>query len=580
MISEQRLPGFSDLVVDRDVAAGMRDGTVLYADVYRPSSGGPFPVVLMRLPYDKAQAESNVTYHHPSWYAQQGYVVVVQDTRGRWRSEGDFYPFAHEAEDGYDTVEWAASLPHSNGRVGMYGFSYVGATQLQAALGRPPSLQTICPGHTGSQFYEGWAYNGGAFALAFNASWAAYLAMDDARRRGDDAATQHLNTAFLGAPNFYGHLPLEEYPPLVDSDFGRYFFDWMRHQSYDDYWRRWSVDEDYSRIDVPAMHVGGWYDVFISGTVKNFEGLRQQAGSEPSRAEQKLLVGPWYHLPWARLTGATDFGPEARNVVDGWQLGWFDRFLRDEDTGASDSPVTVFLMGENRWIDESSWPPEGTEFRDYYLRSGGSANSINGDGELGLEPPDREPPDMYVYDPLFPVPSSGGHSCCFPIIAPMGPADQAEVEVLNGVLVYTSARLEGDLTVIGPLGVTLYAATSSSDTDFTAKVCDVSPEGRSTNVQEGIVRARYRESLSDPSPITPEEVYEYRIDLGPTAHVFKAGHRVRVQISSSDFPQWDRNLNTGGPLGTEGAARARVATQTVLHDADHPSRVTLPVVER
>jgi putative CocE/NonD family hydrolase len=235
-------------------------------------------------------------------------------------------------------------------------------------------------------------------------------------------------------------------------------------------------------------------------------------------------------------------------------------------------------MGENRWIEESSWPPEGTEFRDYYLRSGGSANSINGDGELGLEPPGREPPDVYVYDPLFPIPSSGGHSCCFPIIAPMGPADQAEVEVLNGVLVYTSPPLEEDLTIIGPVSATLYAATSASDTDFTAKLCDVSPEGGSTNIQEGIVRARYRESLSDPKPVTPEEVYEYKIDLGPTAYVFKAGHRIRVQVSSSDFPQWDRNLNTGGPLGAEGAAQARVATQTVLHDSDHPSRVTLPVV--
>ncbi len=580
MISEQRLPGFSDLVVERDVPAQMRDGTTLYADVYRPSSSGPFPVVLMRLPYDKTQAQNNVTYHHPSLYARQGYMVVVQDTRGRWRSEGDFYPFAQEAEDGYDTVEWAASLPHSNGRVGMYGFSYVGATQLQAALGRPPGLKTICPGLTGSQYYEGWAYNGGAFALAFNASWATYLAMDDARRRGDDAATQNFNAAFLGAPNFYGQLPLKEYSPLAGSDFGQYFFDWMEHPSYDDYWRRWSVDEDYSRIDVPALHVGGWYDVFISGTVKNFEGLRRGAGSEASRAAQKLLVGPWYHLPWARLTGEADFGPEARNVVDGWQLRWFDQFLRDEDTGVLDSAVTIFLMGENRWIDESSWPPEGTEFREYYLRSGGSANSINGDGELGLEPPDREPPDVYIYDPLFPIPSSGGHSCCFPIIAPMGPADQAEVEVLNGVLVYTSPPLEEDLTVIGPVSATLYAATSTPDTDFTAKLCDVSPEGRSTNIQEGIVRARYRESRSAPTPVTPEEIYEYKIDLGPTAYVFKAGHRIRVQVSSSDFPQWDRNLNTGGPPGTEGAAQGRAATQIVLHDTGHPSRVTLPVAGR
>jgi putative CocE/NonD family hydrolase len=391
-------------------------------------------------------------------------------------------------------------------------------------------------------------------------------------------SSQNLIAAFLGAPNFYGHLPLKEYPPLVGSGFGRYFFDWIDHPSYDAYWRRWSVDEDYSRIDVSALHISGWYDVFVGGTVKNFDGLRRQAGSEASRATQKLLVGPWYHFPWSRLTGATDFGPEARNVVDDWQLRWFDQFLRDEDTQVLGSPVTIFLMGEDRWMDESSWPPDGTELRDYYLHSGGSANSINGDGQLGIEPPNKELPDVYTYDPLFPVPSVGGHSGFLPIIAPMGPADQAAVEVLNGVLIYTSAPLEEDLIVIGHVSVTLYAATSAPDTDFTAKLCVVSPEGRSINIQEGIVRARYRESLSHPAPIRPEEVYEYRIDLGPTAHVFKAGYRIRVQVSSSDFPQWDRNLNTGGPLGTEGATRARVATQIVLHDANHPSRVTLPVV--
>ncbi len=220
------LPGLPDVTVQRNVPSRMRDRVTLYADVYRPAGEGPFPVILMRLPYDKTQAE-NISYSHPSWYAQRGYMVVVQDVRGYWASEGEFTPFLHEAEDGYDTVEWAASLPNSNGRVGMYGFSYVGATQLQAALGRPPSLQTICPGLTGSQYYEGWAYNGGAFALAFNASWAAYLAMDDARKQGDDDATQNLLAAFLGAPNFYGHLPLKEYPPLVGADFGQYFFDWM-----------------------------------------------------------------------------------------------------------------------------------------------------------------------------------------------------------------------------------------------------------------------------------------------------------------------------------------------------------------
>lgn len=567
-----------DITVEYDVPARMRDGTTLYADVYRPTRGGPFPVLLMRLPYDKTQAEA-LTYHHPAWYARQGFMVVVQDTRGRWRSEGEFYPFAFEAEDGYDTVEWAASLPGANGRVGMYGFSYVGATQLLAATMRPPSLRTICPGLTASQYYEGWTYNGGAFALAFCASWATQLAIDTAKRRGDDALAAQLAAAFVQAPAWYGSLPLKEYPPLASSGLAPYFFDWLAHSSYDEYWRRWSIDEDYSRITVPTLHIGGWYDIFIGGTVKNFTGLRRGAGAEDARRAQRLLVGPWYHLPWGQVTGCVDFGPEARNIVDLWQLRWLKQFLMDEDTGVLDEPVTVFVMGINEWHHFDDWPPPGVTERHFFLHSAGAANSINGNGRLSLEPPGGEPPDVYTYDPIFPTPSAGGRSCCFPTIAPMGPADQTAVELSNGVLVYTSAPLERDLLVVGPVQATLYAASPAPDTDFTVKLCDVSPAGQSINIAQGIIRARFRESLSQPKSITPGEVYEYRIDLGPTAHVFRRGHQIRVQVSSSDFPHWDRNLNTGGELGAEGAAAARVATQVILHQHNFASRVTLPVLE-
>jgi len=462
----------------------------------------------------------------------------------------------------------------------MYGFSYVGATQLQAAIQRPPSLRAICPALTGSQFYDGWAYNGGAFSLAFNASWATQLAAQGARRAGDDEMIRELETAFVGAPNWYGYLPLNEYPPLSSNDHGRFFFDWLSHPTDDEYWRRWSIDEDYSRIDVPALHIGGWYDIFVQGTVKNFGALRQSVGSEQARLAQKLLVGPWYHIPWSRVTGAVDFGREGRNVVDQWQLRWFDHFLKGEDSGVLDSPVTVFLTGRNYWQDETSWPPEGAVLRPYYLHSNGVANSINGDGSLNSERPASEPPDVFTYDPLPPTPSAGGRSCCFPFVAPMGPADQIGVEVSNGVLVYTSEVLERDLTVIGPVHATLYAISSAVDTDFTVKLCDVSSEGQSINIVGGIIRARYRESLIEPKRIVSGEVYEYMIDLGPTAHVFLAGHRIRIQVSSSDFPQWDRNMNTGGTLGFEGPAQRQVATQLVLHDAGHASHVTLPVLER
>jgi putative CocE/NonD family hydrolase len=568
---------YSDITVEYDVIAQMRDGTLLYADLYRPTRGGPFPVLLMRLPYNKAQAE-DLTYHHPAWYARQGFLVVVQDTRGCFRSEGDFYPFAHEASDGVDTVEWAASLPHANGRVAMYGFSYVGATQLLAATQRPPSLRTICPGLTASQYYDGWTYNQGAFALAFAASWATNLAMNTARKIGDEAKLAQLAAAFAQAPAWYGSLPLKTYPPLASFGLAPYFFDWLSHPSYDEYWKQWSIDADYSRITVPALHIGGWYDVFISGTVRNFVGLRHEAGTESARVQQKLLVGPWYHLPWGQVTGCVDFGPEARNIVDLWQLRWLRQFLFDEDTGVLEKPVTVFVMGLNEWQEFDAWPPSGAEMRAFYLHSAGAANSVNGNGRLTLDPPGAEPPDVYTYDPLFPVPSAGGRSCCFPAIAPMGPADQGAVEGLNGVLVYTSAPLERDLLVVGPVQLELYAASSAPDTDFTAKLCDVSPTGQSINVAQGIVRARYRESLSAPQLLTPGEVTRYRIDLGPTAHAFRRGHCIRLQVSSSDFPHWDRNLNTGGPFAEEGLSAARVATQLVLHQDGFASRLLLSVL--
>jgi putative CocE/NonD family hydrolase len=553
----------------------MSDGVTLFADVYRPVGDGAYPVILMRLPYDKTQAE-NITYAHPSWYARRGYIVVVQDARGTGTSEGHFYPFRDEAQDGYDTIVWASQLPGADGRVGTYGFSYAGATQLLPATLRPPGLTTICPGLTGSQYYEGWTYNQGALALAFAASWATNLGQIVARQRRDDAAIAAHVAAFVGAPGWYGTLPLAGYPPLMTDD-TPFFRDWLAHPTYDDYWRRWSIDEDYGRIAVPALHIGGWYDVFLSGTVKNFVGLRRAAGGNGARSRQKLLIGPWMHIPWAPLAGPPnrDAGP---NVVDDWQIAWFDHVLKRKETGVLDAPVTLYVLGESRWRDFDGWPPSGSTPTAWYLRSQGRANSCFGDGALSPVPPGAEPPDLFTYDPLLPTPSLGGHSCCFATVAPMGPVDQGPVEQFNGVLVYTSEPLPADVELIGEVAVTLFAASTAADTDWTARLCRVDPAGQSVNLQEGIVRARYRESLTDPTPIVPDRVYRYEIPLGPVGVRIPAGWRLRLTISSSDFPQWDRNLNTGGPLFEERPGAAVVATQTVLHDAAHPSCVMLPVM--
>jgi putative CocE/NonD family hydrolase len=561
--------------VERDVPCTMRDGVVLRADVYRPLGGGVHPVLLLRLPYDKTAANSNWGYSHPSWYARQGYMVVVQDTRGRYTSGGAFYPFLNEAEDGYDTVEWAAALPGSNGRVGMYGFSYPGAVQLLAATLQPPSLVTICPGFTGSQVYDGWTYNQGAFALAFAAPWAAFLALDTARRTGDEDGMRALLGALGNSHGLYWALPIEAWPPVLERH-APYFTDWLDHPTYDAYWQRWSIDEDYSRLRVAGLHIGGWYDTFLPGLVKNFVQMHRQSGRK-----QKLVIGPWCHSDWAPVPWPGNPAGDASagwRAVDHWQLRWFDYFLKEDEDSLIGDAVAVYVLGEG-WRDFDAWPPAIAQEQQLYLHSRGSANSSQGDGVLSSARPGDEQPDVFIYDPLNVAPRTGGHSCCVPSSAPMGPECQAGAETSKAMLVYTTAPLERDVVLIGDVGATLYAASSAVDTDFAVRLCVVDEGGCSRNLQEGIVRARFRDSLSEPTPIAPGEVYRYEIGLGPVGVRVRAGECLRVDVASSDFPQWDRNLNTGGVSGREAAIKAVVATQVILHDAERPSCVTVHVVD-
>jgi len=576
----QSAAGLIRVEVRRDVPATMRDGTTLYADIYQPEGEGPYPALLMRLPYDKIGAET-ITYAHPTWYARQGYLVVVQDVRGRYRSEGEFYPFRHEAEDGYDTIEWAATLPECNGKVGMFGFSYVGATQLLPATLRPPHLVALAPAFTSDNYYEGWTYQSGAFNLAFALSWAVSLAPDTARKRGLDGLEASLTATFGSAPTWYWFLPLRDFPALREEGVGPYYYDWLDHPTDDAYWRQWSVAERSAAIGVPCLHIGGWYDVFLEGTLRNFSRLRAGAASPQARRGQRLIIGPWYHMPWTPVVGALDFGPEATNTIDDLQARWYAHWLKGADNGVADEPpVRLFVMGENRWRDEAEWPLARAVPTAYYLHSAGRANSLYGDGALSGAAPANEYPDVFVYDPAAPVSSVGGHSCCFPDIAPMGPADQRGVERRNDVLVYTSAPLSGDLEVTGPVRLTLWAATTTVDTDFTAKLVDVYPDGLAINLCDGLARARYRASLVQPEPITPDQVYQYTIAVGSTSNLFRAGHRLRLEVSSSNFPQYDRNLNTGQEVGVGTLASRVTATQTVYHDAARPSWLLLPVIPR
>lgn len=586
MPSERRLVtggeheyAIGDVFVQRNVPATMRDGTVLRADVYRPQEPGEYPALVQRTPYDKTVAQQ-ITYQHPAWYARRGYVVVVQDPRGRFASDGEFHPYQDEAADSADTIAWAACLPGVNGKVATYGFSYPGANQLLGAAEGPEALVCIAPGFTGSDFYDGWTYVGGALSLAFLVSWVEpLLALPDALKKNDLKAAASLASRANDFPGLYWTQPLKDFPLFKEAGVADYFFEWLEHDTRDEYWKALSIRERYDRITVPSLHFGGWYDTFVEGTLENYRSLAERAGDDAARA-QRLVVGPWLHIPWAPLVGVRNFGDEARNSLDEINLEWFDYWLKGEGDVLDRPPVRLFVMGENCWRDYDSWPPSSMRVEEWYLRSAGRATSLSGDGELSREKPSSEPPDIYVYNPGWPVSSFGGRSCCSAEITPMGPLEQSFVEIRNDVLVYSTPALENDVEVTGTVELILYAATDAVDTDWTAKLVDVDEHGHAINLCDGIVRARYRESLERPTPIEPNRVYEYRIRVGSTANLFKRGHRIRLEVSSSNFPMFDINPNNGQRSGEATLLQAKVATQAVFHDADRPSRVLLPVVPR
>ena len=564
------------------------DGTMSYVDVFRPDAPGRFPALLQRTPYDKGGPGSRSGPVDAIRGAMNGYAVVIQDVRGRHSSGGEFYTFVNEADDGYHSVEWVASQPWCTGKVGMYGNSYVGATQWLAAKTKPPSLAAIVPGVTASDYHEGWAWQGGAFELGFNLSWAvgpltAANWGNLSQRLG--LSQQQLNDVIHAKDNLtdgYLHLPLEEVPDLKGG-LAPYYYDWLAHPEFDDYWRSVCIAESHSDIDVPALNWGGWYDVFLGGTIDNYMGMRRRGATEAARKGQRLLIGPWIHgsTP-VDVSGQFHFGTRASSAVldlPGIILRYYDHWLKGEDNGVADEkPVRIFVMGENRWRMEDSWPLERAETTNFYLHSGGKANTLNGDGSLSVDAPGNEPPDVYAYNPLDPAPTRGGGLCCDPAFMMSGAYDQRPIEARPDVLVYSTPELERDTEVTGPVTVTLYAASSAVDTDFTAKLVDVEPCGCARNLTDGIIRARYRKPRQPASLIQPGEVYEYAIDIWATSNVFKKGHRIRLEISSSNFPRFDRNANTGGPIGA--GTRLVPALQTVFHDGEYPSHVSLPLVPR
>jgi putative CocE/NonD family hydrolase len=432
------------VVVEHDVGMKTREGITLRADIYRPKADGKFPVLLKRTPYSKDKDNADFATHA----AALGYVVIIQDVRGRFASEGEWYPFKFERFDGYDTVEWAAALPFTNGKVGMFGNSYVGATQLLAAMTHPPHLAGIMPGLTASNYHDGWTYQGGAFLLWFNESWSSELA--------EDTLNRHLRES-SHILKWIWKLPVSDYPFLdmpALSSLAPYFADWLHHSTFDEYWRQWSIEDHYRDIRVPAYHVGGWYDIFQMGSVRNYVGLKN------SVAGQRLLIGPWYH---------GHFGAEGEAATNAEILRWYDHLLRGLDNGIErEKPVKILVLGTNSWRQEDDWPLARACEAHYYLHSEGNAATRNGDGDLSIVAPAREQPDRYTYDPADPVPTRGGGLCCKNDLLPAGPVDQGAVEDRRDVLVYSTATLSHDLEVTGPIALELYISSSAIDTDFTA----------------------------------------------------------------------------------------------------------------
>ena len=551
------------LMLDQKVP--MRDGVNLSADVWLPLEGGPFPAALVRTIYDN-QAPRYI--HWARAFVDAGYAAVLQDSRGRGDSDGVWDPYICEVEDGFDTHEWVGTQPWCNGRIGTFGSSYCGFTQTIPATLRSRYLKALVPIASQQDNY-GHHRVDGVIELAISMF---FLTLTGRSQQAESLS--HIDTDAL-----HRRLPLIS--ALDDIADCPYYRGVVEHERYDEWWDRYSLRERYGEVDVPAYFITGWYDSLLHETFKVFNGWRKHARSDEARRLTKLLVGPWSHqvAPWSlgapgrKTLGPNGeyadvaFGADAAGDIVAEHLRWYDARLKGIDNGMDgEPPIRLFVMGENRWRFENEWPLARTQWTDFYLGSNGT---------LSPEEPADGPPDRFVYDPEDPVPSLGAQ---YQMIDRCGPRDRREIEHREDVLVYTSAPLEAEVEVTGPVMATVYAASSARDTDFTAALVDVHPDGKAIALCEGICRARFRNGTDSPSLITPGEVNEYRIDMWDTSNVFRKGHRIRVEVSSSNFPRYDRNLNTGGRIGYE--SEMQVAEQTVLHDASRPSRVTLPVVPR
>lgn len=556
----------SGVRLERGLECGLSDGTVLVSDHYYPPGDGAWPTLFMRQPYGREIA-STVVYRHPSWYAMHGFHVAIQDVRGRGDSTGDFYPFRHEARDGAEAIAWLRRHPACNGKIGMYGFSYQGATQLLAAAEQPEGLVCIAPHMTAADLYHGWFYHQGALRLSSTLGWGIQMLREDARRRGLRKANEHLETAWSNIRTQAHLVPYGKHPAISAPELPSYVRDWISQREPGEYWSAMDIGLRAHRIVIPAFHIAGWYDTYLDGSIAGYKMLRLKAGSEFARENQYLLAGPWVHIPWGDRAGELDFGAAANLDTDGLLVRWFNHWLKDSGEFAAEARVRYFAMGVNEWRDAKEWS-DGAGFP-LYLRSQGDANSRKGDGSLSIvEPRTDEPGDVFVYDPEVPVAAPGGPQ------ALGGSFDQAGLELGNNLLVYTSPAAARDTEIFGQPRIRLYAETSSTHADFTAKLARVKPNKRAEFLCIGIARSSW---LFKGRGYSPDRIQEWEFALEPTAFVLAPGERLRLEIAGSAFPLYDRNPSIAvAPQLADNWTWSR-STQRVEHSKAYPSAIYLPV---
>ncbi|MGE0485612.1 MAG: CocE/NonD family hydrolase [Gammaproteobacteria bacterium] len=571
------------VIVEKNVDIPLRDGIRLRADIYRPNDDARHPVLLQRTPYNKELWPITAMTLDPVRAAAAGFVVVIQDVRARWASEGGvFFPYVHERDDGHDSVAWCAVQPWSNGRVGCYGLSYMGGTSWLAALSGHPALGAISPTTAPNDFWRNHFWRGGALNIGTLAMWALRAIGPAAliRARPEPASFGPPLVQLIDDIDAFGDvlsaLPLERFGPVHPDadDFLPFFYEFLRHPAPDDWTSSVLFSDRHAEVTVPSLTIAGWHDLLLMGDLEHFAGMRAHGGSEAARRHSRLVIGPWSHGMFGNVVGAVDFGFRANGLfldlkedLTKLQLRWFGHWLNDEATGIADeAPVRYFVQGINRWREADDWPLPGTRETAWYLHADGGLAPAAPTVEVGV--------DSFVYDPAEPCPTRGGNTL-LPPQYPAGPVDQRDIATRRDVLLYTSAPLAADLEIAGPVRFELVAATSGPDTDWVVKLCEVHPDGRLLNVCDGVVRASLRDGhqrrLLEPGAVTA-----YTIDLWATAAVFRTGHRLAVLLTSSDFPRYDRNPNTGELA--HAATRFEPALQRVFREAGRASRLVLPVV--